>query len=139
MSETATPGPRNSRSLFNRRYTDLKACNGQETKVRTTSGDTLSLGAGVVRTAGVAGLGADTGLGEAGDTSLGVADGNTEGANGAAVDTSGRAGAADAGSNRRGGATRHREATAAVVVDVTPEGGSTDSADEAHVGAAWED
>ncbi|CAI6050261.1 unnamed protein product [Clonostachys chloroleuca] len=102
-------------------------------------GDTLSLGAGVVGTARVAGLGAHVGLGEAGDTSLGVADGNTKSADGAAVDTSSRAGAADAGSNRRRGAARHRESTAAVVVDVTREGGSTDSADVAHVSTAWED
>ncbi|VUC27440.1 unnamed protein product [Clonostachys rosea] len=108
-------------------------------KERTTSRDTLSLGTGVVGTAGVTGLGADTGLGETGDTTLGVADGDAKSANGTAVDTSGRAGAADAGSNGRGGATRHGEATAAVVVDVAPEGGSADSADVAHVGATRED
>lgn len=71
---------------------------------RASGGDTLSLSTGVERAARVAGLGANVGLGEAGDTSLGVVDRRSQGADGAAVDTGGGAGAADARADGRGGA-----------------------------------
>lgn len=102
-------------------------------------GDTLGLGTGVEGSARVAGLGAHVGLGKTGDTALGVVDGRAQGADRAAVDTGGRAGAADAGSGGGRGAARDGQGAGAVAVDVAPEGGPADSADVAHVGAAWED
>ena len=58
----------------------------------------------LTRTAGVTGLGADIGLGEASNTALSVGDGSSQSANGTAVDTSGGAGAADVGSGGRSSA-----------------------------------
>lgn len=78
-------------------------------------------------------------MGEAGDTSFGVVDRRAQRANCAAEDTGGGAGTADAGSDAGRGAARHRQVTRAIAVDGATEGGSTDSADVAHVGAARED
>lgn len=106
---------------------------------RASRGDTLGLGTGVEGAARVAGLGADVGLGEAGDTSLGVVDRRAQGADCATVDTSGGAGAADAGAGGRRGAARDGQVARAVSVDGAREGGSADGADVGHVSASWED
>lgn len=105
---------------------------------RASGGDTLGLGAGVVGTARVTGLGANASLGEASDTTLSVVDGGTEGADGTTVDTGGGTGAADAGSNGGNSASGDGKVTLAVAVNGSGEGVSAGSADVGHV-AAGED
>lgn len=102
-------------------------------------GDTLGLGAGVEGPTRVTGLGADVGLGEAGDTALGIGDRGAQGADGTAVDAGGGAGAADAGAGGGRGAAGDGLVARAVAVDGAAEGGPADGADVAHVGAAGED
>lgn len=105
----------------------------------TTGSDTLSLATGVERAARVTGLGADTGPGEASDTSLRVVDSRAGALDGAARDTSGGTGAADAGTDGGDSAAGDAQGALAVAVDGAAEGVSAGSADVGHVGAARED
>lgn len=106
---------------------------------RATGGDTLGLGTRVEGASRVSGLGADVGLGETGDTALGVVDGGAERADGAAVDAGGGAGAADGGTDGGSGAAGHGDGSAAVVVDAALVGVGAGAADPREVTAAGED
>jgi len=97
---------------------------------RSTGSDTLGLGARVPRTARVTGLGADIGLSETSDTSLGVVNGCAKGADGAAEDSGGGAGTADATASGGGGAARDGDGATAVVVDDTLVGVAAGAANE---------
>ena len=114
-------------------------CATTVTVAGASGSDSLGLGARVEGTARVTGFGADTGLGEASDTSFSVGDGRAQGADGAAEDTSGGAGAADACSRGGSGAARYGKCTTAVVVDSACEGISTATADVAVVTVSWKD